>query len=279
METCENCGRPVLPTDTTCWHCGYTLPRRTKPAARKAEGLPDISRHARQTAAATANGEIEYDLRAIAIYGTLTVLVIVALLAVMISLGRYPILVRSAGLALGSDWVAVTDADLRYTLSIPAEWQWLDLSYRDQEASMGQMLSRQPYVARALRPPDGAIGDVEVLAAALDTVTLENTDPKPFVIIGRSETARVLSPQDVLDRLAGEALPITEQSIDRRLAGQPQARYNILDLNRDFQCRHLFVADSQTAAYLVVACAPQTRFATVQRDLDNILDSFQLLQP
>ena len=33
-ETCPNCGKPVLPSDTACWHCGYMLAKRAKlPAA------------------------------------------------------------------------------------------------------------------------------------------------------------------------------------------------------------------------------------------------------
>lgn len=278
-ETCENCGRPVLPTDITCWHCGYRLPRQPKQASAKAKPSPETGRRPRQPAKNAVAAEESYDLRAIAIYGALTVLIIIALVVVMLALGRYPILVRSASLALGSDWVAVTDADLRYTVSLPEEWQWFDMAYRDQSASIGAMIDRQPYVNRALRPLGDSMGDVDIIAAAFDAVTLENTEPKPFVIIGRSERARALAPQDVLDRLAEEPLPATEQAIDRRLAGQPQARFNILDLTRDFQCRYLFVADEQTAGYLVAACAPQSRFGTVQRDLANILDSFQLLQP
>ena len=205
-------------------------------------------------------------------------MVIIILLAIMLVLGRYPILVRSASLALGSDWMAVTDAELRYTLSLPDDWQWLDLAYRDQGVSMPSALGRQPYVNQALRPLRSGLGDIETIAAALETTTLEDIKPKPFVIVGRSELGRTLTPQEVLDLATNLPLAVTDQTIDRRLTGQPQARYSMLDLERGFQCHHLYVAESQNAAYLVAACAPQDRFASVHRDLDNILDSFQLLQ-
>jgi hypothetical protein len=106
---------------------------------------------------------------------------------------------------------------------------------------------------------------------------LEDTDPQPFVVIGQSDRLRELSPQAALDLLADEVLPVSEQEIDTHLAGQAQARFNVLDMPNAYQCRHLFVTDDETG-YLVAACAPQARFATLRGDLDDILDSFQLLE-
>ena len=58
-----------------------------------------------------------YDLRALLVYGLLTLALILSLWLVMRALGQQPVLVRSAALA-GGDWVTVTDSDLRYTLSL-----------------------------------------------------------------------------------------------------------------------------------------------------------------
>ncbi|MFO7661789.1 MAG: hypothetical protein R6X18_04265 [Chloroflexota bacterium] len=280
QDTCENCGRPVLPSDVTCWHCGYTLPGRPKSRAASGTGASSTARlfgAGRQSNDETEEAG-EYNFRAIALYGTLTLFVIISLGFVLSALGQYPTLVRSANLVLGSDWIAVTDADLRYTISLPNSWQWLDLAYRDQGLMLPQLIARQPYIDRALRPLGDAAGDVEILGIAVNALTLEDVDPRPFVVIARSERLRSLSPQAALDELIDYSLPVSDQSINRRLAGQPQARYNVLDLEQAYQCRHLFITGSESAGYLVAACAPQARFAIIQRELNNILDSFQLIQ-
>lgn len=269
-ETCPNCGKPVLPTDTVCWHCGYTLPARPK---AKPAAAPRPSR----ARSADAKPPADYDLRALAVYGLLTLGIILALWLVMRALGQQPLLVRSAGLRLGDDWITVTDTDLRYTLSLPADWQWLDAAYRDQSEMLDTLLGRQPYIQRALRPLSGGAGDVDILGVVVGAPTLEEVEPQPFVVVARSEALRGLSPQEVLDRLAAEALPVSDTAIDTRLSRQPQARFTTLDTPNQERCRHLFVADD-AAGYLVVACAPLTDFPTLRRTLDDILDSVQLLQ-
>ncbi len=267
-DACPNCGKPVLPTDTTCWHCGYALPKRPK--------APPPARAPHQAPAAEA-AAADYDLRALAIYGLLALAVVVALWLVMRALGQQPVLVRSAALADGG-WVSVTDADLRYTLSLPAGWQWLDVGYRDQEALLAEVIERQGYVARALDPLGRAAGDVALLAVAANTRDLNGPDPIPFVVVGRSERLANLSPEDALALLAGRDPAATETAIDRHLAGQPQARFDLPDLANSYQCRHLFVADAGTAGYLVAACAPPADYGRLRLTLGAILDSFQLLQ-
>lgn len=269
-EACPNCGKPVLATDTVCWHCNYPLPKRPKarPPARPAARPRPGDAAAAETA--------DYDLRALLIYGLLTLAVILALALVMRALSRQPLLVRSAGLARAG-WVTMTDNELRYTLSLPAEWQWLDVSFRDRGELLADVTARQPYIERSLQPLGAAAGDVEILAVAIGTRNLDEAVPIPFVVVGRSPGLSDLQPQAALDRLAGGTLPVTETEIDTRLSGQPQARFNVLDLANAYQCRGLFVNDG-AAGYLVSACAPQDDYSVLQRELDDILDSFQLLQ-
>jgi hypothetical protein len=275
-ESCPNCNKPVLETDTVCWHCGYQLPKRPKAGPANKPGGGSASRLAGRARPA-AVAPVEYDLRSLAVYGLLTLAVILGLWLVMRSLSRQPILVRSAAIDLGGDWVNVTDVDLRYTLSLPTDWQWLDVAYRDQGELLQKVMARQPYVGRALRPLGDAAGDVEILALAVGTQVLEDPDPQQFVVIGASGRMHGLTPQEALDLSAEQSLPVTDQEIDTRLAGQSQARFNILDTSHGYQCRHLFVADESAAGYLVAACAPQSQFGALRHDLDDILDSFQLL--
>lgn len=270
-DTCPNCGKPVLPTDTACWHCGYALPKRPK-------APPPVTRTPRgQPAAADAELPADYDLRALAVYGALTLALVLALWLVMNALGRQPILVRNAALG-GEDWVAVTDAELRYTLSLPPGWQWLDVAYRDQQALLDQVLGHQPTIGRALDPLGRAAGDVAILAVAAQTNDLATEEPIAYVVIGRSEALRDLDAAAALAALAEGEPPAGETALDTRLAGQTQARFATFDAANATQCRHLFVADPGVAGYLLAACAPQADYGALRPQLGDLLDSFQLLQ-
>lgn len=280
-ETCENCGRPVLPTDSVCWHCGYTLPKRKAPVKQsKPSGTAAATTGLRlpTTQRDTTTDAPPYDLRALAVYAVLTVVVLVAFGLVLVALGRRPILVRSASLALGSDWITVTDAELRYAVSLPETWQWVDGSYRDQQQLLRDVAERQAYLTKALHPLGDLAGDVTLLAVAVDAPTLELADPTALLVIGTSNALRQMTPREALDALGTRSLTVSEQAVDDHLPTQPQARYNVLDRAENYQCRHLFLTEPEADAYLVAACAPQGRFAMMRRDLDSILDSFQLLQ-
>lgn len=276
-EACPNCQKPVLPTDVVCWHCGYTLPKRPKPGppAQPVRGTPPGWPPA--TPPASEAGATDYDLRALLVYGLLTLAVIISLGLVMRSLSRQPTLVRSAP-AFGGEWVSVTDEGLSFTLAFPSGWQWIDVAAREQSALLDQVVARQGYIDRALRPLGETAGDVTIAAVAVDATTLEDTEPKPFVIVGRSAVLRGLEPQAALDLLDAQPLPVTETAIDTRLAGQPQARFAFLDAGHAYQCRNLFVSDGGKAGYLVAACAPQAQYGLMLKDLDDILNSFQLLE-
>jgi hypothetical protein len=275
-ETCPNCAKPVLASDTTCWHCGAVLPKRAK--AKAADSPPTVARVGplSRERAINADADADYDLRAVGIYGLLTLALVVALGLVMHALGQQPTLVRST--ALGGDWVTVADSELRYILSLPTDWQWLDMSYRDQSDLLATVIERQPTIGRALAPLGAAAGDVAIVAVAAGTQNLQSDRPIPFVVVGRSERLRQLAPQAVLDLLAEQGLAVAEAAIDTHLAGQPQARFAFNDAAAAYRCRHLFVAQPQTAAYLLAACAPRANYGTLQDQLVGILDTFQLLQ-
>lgn len=272
--TCDNCGKRVLPTDTLCWHCGWKLSPTAAPI--------DLTLGPRSTATSTAPTlpavPPTYDLRAIAVYGALTLLVLIALLLVMRALGQRPLLVNSGGLDLPDDWTRLTDSQLRYTLGVPGGWQWLDVPFRDQQAVLADLLERQPAIARALRPLGDTAGDLTIEGVAAGTQTLELPDPVPFVVVATSPALRRLGPQDLLSLLADSPLPTGDHHTDTRLPLQSQARFTVLDESAGYECRHLVATDPSTAAYLVAACAPLDELAATQPDLTAILDSFQLLE-
>ena len=82
-EMCPNCGKPVLPTDTACWHCGYALPKRAKAKAELSPMPPRVGPLTRERATGDADGAADYNLRALLVYGLLTLALILALWLVM----------------------------------------------------------------------------------------------------------------------------------------------------------------------------------------------------
>ncbi|HRN67148.1 MAG TPA: zinc ribbon domain-containing protein [Promineifilum sp.] len=273
-DRCPNCDKPILATDVVCWHCGYQLPKRAAaPTPKRAfTKTPDLA--AREEDVTPA----DYNWRALLVYGLLTLAIIAGLWLVMRSLSLRPVLVSGAGFDSDGEWVRVTDADLRYTVSIPIEWQWIDMAYRDQSELLSRVVAQQTYVNRALGPLGELADDVETVGLAVGAGLLDEVDPQPFLLIGRSERLRGVAPQDVLDALDENSFQISEKEINTHLAGQPQARFIALDPSNEYQCRHLFVSGEGKPGYLVAACAPQEHFGALQRDLNVILDSFQLLE-
>lgn len=280
-ERCENCGNSVLATDTVCWHCGRPLPKKSLPKPSPTKRLrafaPSSVRLATDEEAAVPR---TYDFRAIAIYSLLTLLILILLVLTMHSLGRRPLLVAGAELRLGTDWTAVTDNDLNYTLSLPPGWQWLDSTFRQQQTLLDETAAAEPNIAWSLSPLGAGVDDLELLAMAFPLQPADDPDnPQPltFVVIGRSQQLATLAPPQALASLSKQPIVTTASATAEPFPGQPQARFSLLSDSRQIQCRSLHTAATGTA-YLVAACAPQSSFGRIQRDLDNILDSFQLLQ-
>lgn len=276
-ERCENCGNPVLATDTVCWHCGQQLPKKSQPKPSPIRRLRGFRPPSTRLADAEAAVAQPYDLRAIAIYGLLTLLILLLLLLTMQSLGRRPLLVAGADLRLGADWTAVTDNELNYTLSLPSGWQWLDSTFRQQQALLDEVASTEPSIGWSFSPFAESAEDLELLAIAFLPQSPDSPEPMTFVAIGRSRQLAALTPPQVLDLLAEQPVTIVGTATVEPFPGQPQARFGLLSDTRQMQCRSLFTAATETA-YLAAACAPQNSFGRIQRDLDSILNSFQLLQ-
>lgn len=272
---CENCGKRVLPTDTVCWHCGWKLPQRTAPVDLT------LGPTTRQTAVAEPAPPPEFNLRAIAVSGALTLFLCVALLLVMRALGQRPLLVGSAGREFGDDWTALTDSQLRYTLGVPAAWQWLDVPFRDQQQVLEGVLRRQPIIGRVLNPLGVPADERLVEGLGLGTQALQQSDPAPFVVVATSPLDGQTDPQAVLDALAARGLALIDPQVDSSVPFQPRARFGLLNEDLGYQCQYLVLPNGlagNDGAYLLAACAPQTQYAATERDLTKILNSFQLVE-
>ena len=262
--TCENCGQPILDTDTVCWHCGWQLPRRKAPKS------------AARNAAAVAKQQ-PYPLSAVLVYGALTAAVIVATLLVMRSLGQRPLIIIHPETRLSAEWQPVTDENERFTLDLPSWWTWLD---REQDQERFDALVAQNGRFQAALSPLGALADDTELHLIAYEPAPEGESPPAFLVVAQSARLQQSSPEGAISLARQNAadLEILGTHLAQGLTGQAQS-YLLLEIPGPWgvlRCQQQFTP-AQQVGFLVAACAPGNRFPRYNSDLQNILASFQPL--
>ncbi|MCA9934804.1 MAG: hypothetical protein H6662_12825 [Ardenticatenaceae bacterium] len=269
-QQCENCGQPVLSTDTVCWHCGWKL-------ATEVKAEPPPTEKPRKVLAAQptqANNAEPYQLTAIAVYGTLTLLLIVALLLVMRSLGRQPLVTVNADTRLGNRWIPVTGTDQSFTLDLPQGWAWLDVA----DGQFATTLAESVRWETAVYPLHAIAEDADLLllAGSGDTVSADDG----FVVVARSQRLSVLTPEQAQQMVSqsGEEVEVVNTAVSTNLNRAPQAQFtlHLLVSNESLRCQQLFVPQDD-AAYLAAACAGDGRYPSLSSSFADILASFQPL--
>lgn len=89
MLRCENCGQKVQGSDDRCWHCGAALPG-------KESGLPKDKSEERMSVDAASKREEDVSLTAVAIYGILTLLFLLAIILLSRFLASRPVLLPNS---------------------------------------------------------------------------------------------------------------------------------------------------------------------------------------
>lgn len=261
-QTCTNCGHPALETDTVCWHCGWQLspPRVIKANARQSEAV----------------AEEPYPLTAVVFQGVMTVAVIIAVLLVMRSLGQKPLIIIHPETRLSADWLPVTDPAQRFTLDLPVDWTWLDES---DQPRFADLLQADDQFQAALAPLSNFVEDTELLLVARGSrgSTGELTG---FVVVAHSESLDALTPQQAIELVSQQAaeLTIRETSLVESLTGQTQATILVDGVGDQLRCRQQ-LTPGQPDSFLLTACSPTAQFPRYANDLQNILNSFQILMP
>ncbi len=259
-RNCDNCFRPVLDTDTVCWHCGRKL-SPTAPATKKT-GPIDV-----QEKQESALKPTPWPL--IVFYGSLTLIIIVALMWLMNSLGQSPTL-TGTGLT-STEWVALRDPDKQFSIIIPARWQWAFQGKSQVQLDFSPLVENESWAAAAPAPLGTLVPDSEyLLLAGNDSILL---------IVTRSERLNRLTPEQAVISLRQESFEgITIEDAHQKQNGveNNSAVFTIKHESPPMICRQLLTRDP-TKTYLVAACTSINKDAQFVGEINAALDSFQLL--
>ena len=258
-RTCDNCRRPVLATDTVCWHCGWKL----SPPSPTTEITKPIDDEGQESAPKPS------PLPLIVYYGGLTLLIIVVLLWLMNSLGQSPT-VSGTGRP-STEWVALSDPEKQFTIEIPARWQWAFREKNQDQPQAAGLVDNEAWVQAAIAPLGILVPDSEQLLLAGDESTL--------LVIVRSERLNRLSPQQAVTSLRQESFEgiIVEDARQvQNSAGGNTAVFTINHETPALRCRQFLAPDSSTT-FLVAACAASSNNDQFMDEFNTALDSFHLL--
>lgn len=254
---CDNCGRPVLQTDSTCWHCGVKLA-----SSGAGNSQPPAPRPAGKAA------PTERAPHAL-LYAALTAVVAVALLFVTASLGRRPLLLQ--GLSGGTaDWVALRAQDGSYDIAVPADWSWQQATSHAAQEDLAMRIAASRPLQVALNPVAQIIDEADILLLA------HNGDS--FLILGRSSRLAGVSVTDLVGALRNESFPtatISQTSAVANEAGQPAALLVVTQEEPPLECRQLILPGTEQG-YLAAACAPARQSGEQEALFMTMLSSLQI---
>lgn len=274
-ERCDNCGRSVLPTDTICWHCGQTLPAETSPspeeASERAAETGETGAKAHETAVSPPRSSRSLLLA----YGSLTLLIFLAMLWVMGSLGNYPLVVVNPETRGGENWDVVEGDNGRYLVSLPEDWR----RWQPAEAGFQDELASDPRYRAALFPLGAIAEDTDYLLLAL-TNHHSAAEAPGFLAVGRSDRlGRVPLPQVIELVQQSPAISIRRAEIEPGLTGRDQVQLE-LDFTRGgdaWRCWQQVIPAPETT-FLLGTCALPNDLIRYQDRFADVLLSFQPLQ-
>jgi len=266
---CENCGHAALETDETCWHCGGPLPGRQGAGRKKVKARESWAR--------------DRGPGSIAVFGGLTLLVILAAVLVMTTLGRQPQLQVRLGTRTPPGWTLLTPADQLFTITLPADWSWLNSADSDDVAELESLVQQQPRLRLATHPLGAETDDMRFLFAAGDP--LPPRDLTPFLVVAASPLLNRLTYQEAVSFLSGSDYDVLAtrfvDDFDKShvdilvdtplgdLSGQQEGAGSI-------RCRQQFVL-GRRQSLLLSLCSPPGRFDAYVTAFDQVLASFQHL--
>jgi hypothetical protein len=281
---CENCGRAALDSDETCWHCGAPLPGR-EGAGRKLVKARESWAHGAGPAS-------------IAVFGGLTLMVVLAAILVMVSLGRRPQLQVLLGTRSLPGWRFVTAADQAFTLALPGGWTWLDGASAESAATLAALVEDEPRFLLATHPLGAESDDVHIVFAAADP--LPGLGEKANLVVAASPLLNRLTYQEATSFLTGSDYDVLSarfvDDFDKSrvdiVVDTPLVNAPLVDGRPDsvppdgaaeeggeglvMRCRQQFVLGREQSL-LVSLCAPRGRFAVYSQTFDNVMASFQHL--
>ncbi|MDX1415258.1 MAG: hypothetical protein R3293_13765 [Candidatus Promineifilaceae bacterium] len=201
-------------------------------------------------------------------YGTLTLLIIIALFWLMNTLSHSPTIVATG--PLSTEWVSLHDPEKQFLINIPAQWQWEFAPAASTEQMIDTRLQNIAWSTPAISPLGTIVPDSEIALLAGNNSVL--------MVIATSQRLSRLAAQQAVDSLQQEDFDgvVVEDARQRQTtAGNIAAYFTIRHTTPPLFCRQLFVPGAQEA-YIVAACAPASRANQFADDFNRALNSFQL---
>ena len=256
-RTCDNCRRPVLDTDSVCWHCGWKL----TPSQVKKEERTNIEEKQESNIEPTS-------LSLIIFYGVLTLLVIILLFRVMNSLAQSPTI--SAVGPLSSEWVVLQDPDQKFIIQLPAAWHWFFQDDIDAESDLSRLIENDEWLLIATAPLGPLLPDGEMQFIGGNDSTL--------LVVTHSERLNRLTPQQMaasLPQQIFEGLTLEDIRQAQTSAGDIVTIFTVIHETPAIECHQLFMPGT-SVAFLVSACAAVEDVTQFKDEFDRALDSFQI---
>ena len=264
---CENCGQPALASDSTCWQCGEPLPGREQQSSVKVQAK---ERWGPATSPTT-----------LVIYLASTLIVIVAALLVMRSIGRQPLVQLRLGTRPPPGWQVVTQHDKLFALDLPGNWRWLDRADPEQASEIEALMQRNDLYRSGLEPWSSGVVDMSVLFLAFDPQNHSDV-AAAFIVIGRSKTLSRLSYDGAQQYLESGEYPILDVAMvddfDKSHLGVLVDIPGLSGETDTLRCKQQYV-HRQEGAIVVAGCAPASQFGANETLFTYSLAGFQWFAP
>ncbi len=263
-RTCENCSRPLFDTDTICWHCGQkqSLPAQTESTSEQPGSDSPVEEDPEPEPEPVATALILF-------YGGLTVVIALALLLTIRSLGQSPIVTLKPESSQG-EWVSLNSPDNSFTIDIPAHWDWQFLEEKPAQSSVTDLLENDRRIKIAITPLGDLLPDTEYLLVAQNGSSL--------LVVARSERLNRLSPQQAVTSLQEEQFDniiVTETHLIQAAPGDVKAAFTLKHMDTVLQCdQHLVPGPSET--YVAAACSLIENYKQKNEDFKIALDSIRV---
>jgi len=263
--TCENCNQPLFDTDKICWHCGWKQSPLVKPEVEPQQSVTEPLSEKDQ------ESEIEpVAPPLIFLYGGLTVVTIIALLLIMRTLGRSPIVILKSSAIVG-DWVSLQDPRMRFAIDIPVHWDWQFQEGKQSQPEFADLLANDFRIPAAVSPLGKFVSDIDYLLLA--------TNESSIIVIARSDRLNRLSPQQAVASLQQEQfdhISVSEARLIQNAVEEDVADFSIIHTDPPLYCRQYFVP-GPLETYIVAACSSPEGYDLHQDEFNKTLLSFRIL--
>lgn len=266
---CESCGRAALDTDETCWHCGEPLSGRRGVGRKRVRARESWGRDGGPAS--------------LTIFGGLTLLVVMAAILVMASLGRQPQLRVRPDTRAKPGWTLLAPFGGSFTITLPDSWSWLDSADSESAARLEALEQQEPRLRLATHPLGAESGDMRLLFAAGDP--LPTRPQTPLLVVAASPLLSRLTYQEAVGFLSGSNYDIlsvrfvddfdkghVEILVDTPLPDGTEPAED----GAAIRCRQQFVL-GDTQSLILSLCAPRGRFDDYANTFGQIMASFQRL--